>query len=103
MLQIGELEDSETQPLLYREKPTLFQRTLGVFKTSKDPAKLPPIDNIDLMQVIDEAQYSWWTKYYNSIYTYQVSELKFLNPQLFKITILLSKLVTSRICINIAW
>lgn len=73
MLQIGELEDNETQPLLNKDKPTLLQRALGVFKKSKDPTKLPPIDNTDLTQVIDEAQYSWWTKYYNSIYTYQVS------------------------------
>ncbi|XP_011180606.2 otoferlin isoform X1 [Zeugodacus cucurbitae] len=71
MLQIGDYEDNETQPLLHRDKPTLFQRTLDVFKRSKDLTKLPPIDNTDLTKIIDETQYSWWTKYYNSIYTYQ--------------------------------
>ncbi|XP_004519125.2 otoferlin isoform X2 [Ceratitis capitata] len=70
-LQIGEMQDNEAAPLLRKEKPTLMQRTLGVFKRNKDPAKLPPIDKMDLAQIIDETQYNWWTKYYNSIYTYQ--------------------------------
>ncbi|XP_054735180.1 otoferlin isoform X2 [Anastrepha obliqua] len=71
MLQIADREDNETEPLLNKSKLTLFQRTIGVFKKSKDPARLPPIENIDHLQAIDETQYSWWTKYYNSIYSYQ--------------------------------
>ncbi|XP_067648119.1 fer-1-like protein 6 [Eurosta solidaginis] len=71
-LQIGEIEDNdESKPLLNKNKPTVFQRTLGVFKRSKEHEKLPPIESTDLAQVIDETQYSWWTKYYNSIFTYQ--------------------------------